>query len=313
MNELRWDPSLEKWVIVASRCQKRPLLPTYCPFCPGAKEIPRRFDVMTLPNKFPSLSPKETAPKHRSMGLYRKAAAKGICEVIVYCPQHQKSLAKQPLKQIVKLIDLWKKRYKILGRKKFIKYVFIFENKGKEIGITLTHPHGQIYAFPFIPPIIQTELDAGKRYKKKHKRCLFCSILKRELKDKRIVYCNDNFVAFVPFYASWPYEVHLYSRRHFGSLSDLTDNEKLALAEALKVMIQKYNRLFGFELPYTMVLHQTPTDEKNYSHYHFHIEFYPLHRAKDKLKYRAGVETGAGVFINPCSPEEKAEELRNLR
>ena len=141
--------------------------------------------------------------------------------------------------------------------------------------------------------------------------CLFCDIVKEELADgRRIVTQNDGFVAAIPFFARYPYEVHIWSRSHKQSLPEFSDDERADLAAILKSVVKGYDHLWNKSLPYMMVLHQKPTDDRNYDHYHFHIEFYPPYRTPEKLKYLAGSESGAGVFINDALPEDKAEELR---
>lgn len=239
--------------------------------------------------------------------------SKGICEVVCYTSKHDLFLEDMPVKKIGNLIKVWQDRYFNLGDKSFIKYVLIFENKGKEIGVTLSHPHGQIYAFPYIPPVVLEELKSSKKFYRKNKRCLHCAIVGEELKDKRrIVIKNKDFVAFIPFYAAWPYEVHIYCLRHLQSLCELKEKEINSLSMIIKELISRYNKLFNFRMPYVMVIHQKPTDGKNYDYYHFHFEFYPPYRTKNKLKYMAGCELGAGTFINDTLPEEKAAELRKI-
>ncbi|MDD5502017.1 MAG: galactose-1-phosphate uridylyltransferase [Candidatus Thermoplasmatota archaeon] len=316
MHEMRWHPLQKEWVIIAAHRQGRPMMPkNFCPFCKGAEEIPEVFDVLALPNKFASLQ--EDAKKIEDTGdeLYKKRSAYGACEVIVYTSEHDATLKSQPVEHIRKVIDLWDKRYKELGAKKEIEYVFEFENKGAAIGVTLPHPHGQIYVFPFVPPKIQNELNSAKEYYGEKKKCIFCEILEKERKaaPSRIVCENEQFVAFIPFYARLPYEIHLYPKRHVQSVSQLTGKERDALAAMLKDIISRYDSVFGFELPYMMMLFQEPTDGKKHEYFHFHIEFRPMHRSKDKLKFLASVESGAGNFINDTSPEEKAKELRDAK
>ncbi|MCJ7473174.1 MAG: galactose-1-phosphate uridylyltransferase, partial [Actinobacteria bacterium] len=147
----------------------------------------------------------------------------------------------------------------------------------------------------------------------KNKKCLHCKIIEEELRERsRIVAINKDFVAFIPFYARWPYEVHIYCLRHLGSLCELDEREIVSLSKIIKELINRYNKLFNFRMPYVMIIHQKPTDNKNYDYYHFHFEFYPPYRTKNKLKYLAGCELGAGTFINDTLPEEKAAELRNI-
>ncbi len=221
-------------------------------------------------------------------------------------------MSKKPLSRYIKLVKVWRDRYQELGDKDYIDYVFIFENKGEEVGVTLHHPHGQIYAYPFIPPIIEQELDSSKEYLEKEGRCLFCKTLEEEKKDgRRIIVSNNSFTTLVPFSACYSYEVHIYANKHLSSFNDFSEKEEIDLAAILKTLMMKFDNLFGFTLPYIMAIHQQPTNGAGKEYSHFHIEFYPPYRTKDKLKYLAGSELGVGVFINNSLPEEKAQELRN--
>ena len=314
MNELRWNPILREWIIVAGHRQARPQLPEdFCPFCPGAPEVPNaNWKVMYLPNKFASLRIDAPSPNSGD-SIYQIKPAKGICEIILYTPEHNTTLGELPVDHIHTLIDFWAERYQKIGENEFIKYVLIFENRGREIGVSLDHPHGQIYSFGFIPPKPQMELNSSKDYFEKNKSCLFCEIAKKEMAAKsRIVIENSDMICFVPFFATWPYGVHIYPKRHVQSLLELTESERHSLAEILKKILLKYDKLFDMLLPYEMIFHQKPTDGKDYPYYHFHIEFYIIHRAKNKIKYLGGCEQGAGVFVNPITPEQIAEELRNI-
>jgi len=319
LSELRWNPILEEWVITATARQDRTFLPPkdFCPLCPtkpgGAPtEVPAEtYDIAVFENRFPSLTPSPPEPAVRATDLYRVTRSEGVCEVVLYSPNHDATLAGESLRHIRRLIDVWTDRYEELGALEFVDYVFIFENKGKEIGVTLTHPHGQIYAYPFIPPKIQRELDSSLRHLERTGECVFCGVIGEELRDgRRIVAENPSFVAFVPFYAAFPYEVHIMPRAHRGSLFDFGPAERWDLARILKTVLLKYDNLWGRSLPYIMALHQTPTDGLRHEYYHFHIEFYPPYRTKTKLKYLAGSEAAAGTFINDTLAEEKAEELR---
>jgi UDPglucose--hexose-1-phosphate uridylyltransferase len=192
-----------------------------------------------------------------------------------------------------------------------VKYVYVFENKGAAIGVTLSHPHGQIYAFPYLPPRVRTELAAEERYRRRHGACLLCDLVRAELEGgDRVVATNGAFAAYVPYFARYPYEVHLVPRRHLGHLGEMSDRERWEFAGLLRVVLGKYDALFGFSLPYIMLMHQTPTDGRRWPGHHFHVEFYPPNRSRDKLKYLAGCESGAGTFINDTIPEAKAAELR---
>ena len=319
MSELRWHPLLQQWVITATHRQERTFFPAddYCPLCPTKNggfptEVPAEdYELVTFENKFPSLQRKPPQPAVKGSDLYKVRPASGVCEVVLYSPRHGGTLTDASEEEIERLIYVWTDRYLELGALDYVDYVFIFENKGKEIGVTLTHPHGQIYAYPFIPPVIEREIVSSREHQQKTSRCLLCDILAEEMRDgRRIVAGNEHFAAFVPFYARYPYEVHIMPREHRLSLPEFSESEKKALAGMLKTILAKYDNLWGFSLPYMMVIHQKPTDGREHDYYHFHIEFYPPYRTQEKLKYLAGSESGAGVFINDTLAEEKASELR---
>lgn len=318
MSELRWNPQLRQWVIVAAHRQDRTHLPPaeFCPLCPtlpGAfpTEVPAEdYEIVVFENKFPSLTLPPAELGALDSELYKTAPAAGICEVVLYSSEHNSSLAEASVEHIRNLIEVWTDRYLELGSKEEVEYVYIFENKGEAIGVTLSHPHGQIYAMPFIPPVIATELESARQHKEERGTCLYCDILQEETKDgSRLVVENEFFAAFVPFFARYPYEVHLYPKRHLQSFAHFTDEEKQGLAQTLKELLGKYDELFGFSLPYIMAIHQAPT-KGEHGEYHFHFEFYPLNRTATKLKYLAGVESGAGTFITDMSPEDQAKKLR---
>jgi len=311
--ELRWDPILRQWIIVSGKRGERPLLPEgFCPFCPGSEEMPKTdWTVLSLPNRFPALRPDPPPPDVEYDRLYRCRPSKGACEIIIYTPQHDTTLAEMSVEDIKAVIDLWHQRFEELDSRDYVKYVFIFENKGRIIGVTLDHPHGQLYAFPFIPPLIKKELESSKRYWKRTGDCLFCRVITKEKDDGLRVVCeNERFICFLPFFAHWPYGVHIYPKRHMEAITDLTEEEKGMFASILKKVLKKFDNLLDMSFPYMMVLHQRPTDGKAYPHYHFHVEFYPPYREKDKIKYFASVETGAGTVTFDYTPEMKAKELR---
>lgn len=287
-------------------------MPTgWCPFCPGSGRVPDHYDVLIYPNDFPAFSVPPPKPAIEGDDLYKVRKSFGKCDVVLYHPDHNKSLPQLSVSHLTLLVRLWRMRFEELQRLDGIRYVLIFENKGAVIGVTMPHPHGQIYAFPFIPPRLEKELSAARAHQSSRGRCLYCDILKKEKTDgRRLVAENTHFTAFVPFYARWPYEVHIFSRRHLGTLSNFSPSEEEALARILKWVTLKYDNLFGFSFPYMMLLHQSPTRGEHF-YFHFHIEFYPPHRSRDKLKYLASVETGSGAFLNDSVAEEKAAELRS--
>lgn len=321
MSELRWNPLLEEWVVTATHRQDRTFMPPpgYCPICPTAPggfptEVPSdSYEYVVFENKFPSFRRDPLEPTVSGSELMPVRPAAGICEVVLYTPHHEGTLSDRSIPEIERLIRVWQDRYQELGRRPEIDYVFIFENKGEAIGVTLPHPHGQIYAFSYLPSKVERELSSQAKHHAKTGRCLHCDVLTEETRDgRRIVAENEHFIAFVPFYARYPYEVHLYTKEHQQTLTELKRAQRLSLAEMLKILMRKYDALFGFSLPYMMVMHQAPTDGKDHPGCHFHIEFYPPHRTATKLKYLAGCESGAGTYINDTLPEEKAAELRGI-
>jgi UDPglucose--hexose-1-phosphate uridylyltransferase len=321
VNQLRWDPTLEEWVAYATHRQDRTFLPPadYCPLCPTKPggfptEVPREsYDIVVFENKFPSFSPEAPEPDEPGSALTPTAPGRGVAEVVLYSDDHDATLAGMSERRIRNLIEVWADRYEELGSLGYVDYVFIFENKGEAIGVTLHHPHGQIYGYPFIPPRPARELEAARSYSSENEgRCLHCDLLSEEHEDgRRLISKGTHFTAFIPFYAHFPYEVHLCARRCTPSIADLNGEERWDMARVLKRLLVGYDRLFGFSLPYMMVMHQAPTDGKIYEGVaHFHVEFYPPNRTAEKLKYLAGSETGGGTFIVDALPEQTAETLR---
>lgn len=321
MNELRWNPTAKEWVAYATYRQDRTFHPPpeYCPLCPTKSEedfpteVPRSsYEIVVFENKFPSFVPEPPKPEETGTELTPVAVGQGVCEVVLYTDDHYATLAEMDERHIKNLIDVWANRYVELGTRDFVDYVFIFENKGEVIGVTLGHPHGQIYAYPFTPPIPAKELEAAREYREQNGGCLHCELLSQEHEDgRRILAKGEHFTAFIPFYARFPYEAHVYARRCVPSIADLNSEERHDLAGVLKRLLAGYDSLFGFSLPYMMVMHQEPTDGADYEGVaHFHIEFYPPNRTAEKLKYLAGSETGAGVFVMDVAPEDTAAELR---
>ena len=311
---------MREWVSYATHRQDRTFLPPaeYCPLCPTEPggfptEVPREsYDIVVFENKFPSYAPDAPEPDESGGPLTPTAPGRGVCEVVLYSDDHGATLAGMSERRIRNLIEVWADRYQELGVREDVEYVFIFENKGEVIGVTLHHPHGQIYGYPFVPPHPARELRSARNYREEHGSCLHCDLLAEEHADgRRVLHKDDHFTVFIPFYARYPYEVHIYARRCVPSMADLTGAEKEALAHALKRLLMGYDALFGFSLPYVMVMHQAPTDGGEYGGVaHFHVEFYPPNRTAEKLKYLAGSELGAGAFIVDALPEATAAELR---
>jgi UDPglucose--hexose-1-phosphate uridylyltransferase len=320
LNQLRWDPTLREWVAYATHRQDRTFLPPpeYCPLCPTKPggfptEVPREhYDIVVFENKFPSLAPDAPEPDEKGTALTTTAPGHGVCEVVLYSDDHDATLAGLSERRIRNLIEVWADRYAELGAREEVRYVFIFENKGEAIGVTIHHPHGQIYAYPFVPPRPKKELEAARKHRTQTGHCLHCDLISQEHEDgRRIVAKGEHFSAFIPFFAHFPFEAHVYSRRCAPSIADLDASERRDLARVLKRLLVGYDALFGFSLPYMMVMHQSPADGANYDGVaHFHVEFYPPNRTADKLKYLAGSETGAGAFVMDVLSEQTAQTLR---
>lgn len=319
MSELRWNPTLEEWVITATHRQDRTFFPPpgYNPLAPTQPggfptEIPAPdYEIVVFENKFPSLRREAPEPSVEGTELLPVLPAQGVCEVVCYTPDAEGELARLPIAKIEELIYVWADRFEELSAHDFVRYVYIFENKGREIGVTLSHPHGQIYAYPFLPPIPEKEVGAARRYFERTGRNVYADVLQQELEDgRRIVTQNAHFVAVVPFYARYPYEVHILARHDRTAISDFDAEERTALAQIMKSVMEKYNNLWNRSMPYIMLMHQRPSDGADYGYYRFHIEFYPPYRTPDKLKFLAGSEAGAGAFINDTHAEVTAQTLR---
>ena len=315
MTERRRDPLTGQWRTFATHRQDRTFLPSDvdCPLCPSGLEIPAPdYDVVVFDNRFPSFTLSPPPPTITDTDLYRVAPAVGVTEVVVYTSEHTATLADLPTDRIARVVDVWADRYAALGAREEVAYVFLFENKGEAIGVTLHHPHGQIYAYPEIPPLARVELEAGRAHLLEHGTCVVCDVVARERADGvRVVARNRTFIAYVPFAARFPYEVHVTAHRHATSVLDLSDRERLDLADLLSTVARAYDGLFGFSLPYVMSVHQSPTDDGDWLDVsHFHVEFTPIHRTAERLKFLAGSELGAGAFVNDTVPEHTAAALR---
>lgn len=315
MSELRWHPLLREWVGVAAHRQNRPQMPQdWCPFCPGSGRVPDHYDTYLYPNDFAAFSkdnpPFEANPPFSEKSLFHSTGARGSCDVVIYHPDHNMQPSRMSIEHWRKVIDLWCERSAQLYVDPEIACVYIFENTGVAIGVTMPHPHGQIYAFPFTPPLIERELTSAREFFETEHECLYCRLLAGELAaGVRIVLETSDFVAFVPYHARWPGEMQIYPRRHFGALSDLDGPGRTALATLIKAVRMKYDNLWGFPIPLMMMVRQRPVRGKS-PYFHFHVEFCPIQRSATKLKYLAGVESGAGTFLNDTSAENKAAEFR---
>ena len=209
------------------------------------------------------------------------------------------------------MMDLWIERFNALREDKKVKYVFIFENRGEVVGVTMPHPHGQIYAYPFLPKKIEIELEAMTEFEAEYGKCLHCENLKQETDyGRRIIFENSSFVLFLPFYSEYPYGIQITSKRHFGSMTDMTPQERKDLSEILLVGTGTLDSLFDTHFPYMMCFHNEPVNLEVKVNWHFHVEFFPPMRSAEKQKFNASSETGAWAHCNTTAPESVAEDLR---
>ena len=313
MAELRYNPLIKDWVMIASHRQNRPQMPKdWCPFCPGSGKVPEHFTVYEYDNDFPALSQNPPVPDDVATELYKTKEAYGKCEVILYSPEHTVTLPELSVEHIRELVDLWTSRFEELRKDERIKYIFIFENRGDVVGVTMPHPHGQIYGYSYIPKKLELELTSCKEYKEEKGECLICDIVKNEKEfGKRVIIENEDFITFLPFFADYPYGVYVAAKGHVQNLTQFSDRQKDNLAKILKETAGTLDSLFDYTFPYMMCMHQDPVNGEDASeYYHFHIEFYPPMRSADKQKFNASSETGAWASCNPTAPEEMAEQLK---
>lgn len=317
---LRWHPLRAEWVVYAPHRQQRTFLPpaAYNPLAPttdssAPTELPAGdYDIAVFDNRFPSFATTSRRPPRR-LGVPTARAA-GAAEVVVYTQDAAASLSTLPAWHVRLLVDVWADRTARLGARDDVRYVMPFENRGVEVGVTLHHPHGQIYAYPFVPPVADREGRAALEYFEQHGTPMLTDIVAAEIDGRsRLVDARDQAAAFVPPFARFPYEVWIAPRRPAARLHELDDAARDGLAQTLRRVLRTYDALWARPLPYVLAVHQAPTDGEPHPECHLHIEIYGIYRTRDRLKYLAGSELGAGVFIMDAEPETMATALREVR
>ncbi|WP_327590108.1 galactose-1-phosphate uridylyltransferase [Nonomuraea sp. NBC_00507] len=314
-SELRYDPLTEEWIAIAGHRQTRTHQPTgtaaECPLCPSSEtrstEIPAYdYDVVVFENRFPSFA--ENIGTYGEVGgLSEVRPAVGRCEVVCFTSEHSSSFSRLSDAQVELVMEAWADRTAELSAIEGVEQVFCFENRGSEIGITLAHPHGQIYAYPYVTPRTKLQLGAASRYKGN----LFADVLAAErAAGTRVVAANELWTAFVPAAARWPFEVHLYPHRQVPDLAALTEAERAAFAPLYTSVLKAFDGLFGVVMPYIAAWHQAPV-RKGRELAYLHLELFTIRRAPEKLKYLAGSESAMGAFVNDVLPEEAARMLRS--
>jgi UDPglucose--hexose-1-phosphate uridylyltransferase len=320
---LRWHPLRGEWVTYAAYRQGRTFLPPpeYNPLAvttdpANPTEVPSGpWDVAVFDNRFPSLAQVTAAAAAAPELIVPTAAGAGKCEVVVFTQDPKSALGLLPLGHIhiELLLQVWGDRTQRLAAQPGIQYVLPFENRGAEVGVTLHHPHGQIYAYPVVPPVPARMQQVAADHWTAQGRGVLETLIEGERRDgRRMLYEGPHAVAFVPVCARYPYEVWIAPIRPVEGFADLSSAERADLARALKTVLLKYDGLWDRPLPYLMAWYQAATDGKPHPESHLHAQLYPPYRTRDRLKYLAGTEIAAGFFAMDALPEDKAAELRQV-
>ncbi|MGY1915730.1 galactose-1-phosphate uridylyltransferase [Blastococcus sp. SYSU DS0973] len=318
-SQLRFDPLLAEWVVVAAHRQTRTFLPPadQCPLCPSRPgrptEIPEGdYQVVVVENRFPSLATdvaRDVAPAVQGNPLAELRPGFGRCEVVCFTSDHDRDFARLGAERARLVVDVWAERTAELSALPGVRQVFCFENHGEEIGVTLSHPHGQIYAYPFVPPRVEKMLASARRHREETGGGLFTEVVTAERSGSRVVAANEHWTAFVPAAARWPYEVQLFPTRRVPDLPALTGAERNAFVEVYLDVLGRFAHLFDTPMPYIASWNQAPvTDGRD--DWWLHLQLFSLRRAPGALKYLAGSESGMGAFITDTNPEDVAEQLR---
>ncbi|TMR03137.1 galactose-1-phosphate uridylyltransferase [Actinomadura soli] len=307
--EVRRDPLTGDHVTITAHRNARTFLPPAdrCPLCPGgpASEVPdASYDVAVFENRFPSFDVRTPPPVPSVIDGVERSRGAGRCEVVCFTDEHSTSMARLPVSRVRTVIDAWADRTAELSAIPDVEQVFVFENRGVEIGVTLHHPHGQIYAYPFVTPrtgrmLAQAAARPG----------LFGDVLKAERAGARVVLSGEHWTAYVPAAARWPVEVHLMPHRHVPDLAALGAAERDELAVLYRELLRRCDALDDTPLPYVAGWHQAPAGEGR-DLVRLHLELFSVRRAPGKIKYLAGSESGMAAWVNDVPPEDTAARLR---
>lgn len=328
--EERWHPLRREWVIISGHRDTRPwhgetvagsgpALDRYaaeCYLCPGnlrvsGKRNPAYAGVHVFDNDHPCVGPAAPEELDEPAGIYRNRRADGLSRVVCFTPRHDLTLAELPPAEIVALLRTLQEQFRELAARPEVSHVLMFENKGEVVGVSNPHPHAQIYATNFVFRTIDVEALAFAEHLAEHGRPLFQDIIAAEREDgRRILVDRRGAIAFVPYFARYPHETYVAPTAMHASLAGLDAEELEVFAAVLKETLVRLDNLWKMSMPYVMVLHQQPTDGREYPGFHFHIQILTPLRRPGLLKYLAGPEVGAGNFLNDTAPEAKAAELR---
>ncbi len=295
----------------------RPAYDPKCYLCPGntradGDQNPEYQAPFVFVNDFSALLKDSEQGEINVSDLLRAETARGICKVIAFSPRHDLTLPEMSVEDLKLVVDVWKREFQELASQEWIKYIQIFENKGAIMGCSNPHPHGQIWAQNSIPVEVEKEEKRQEEYFDTHGKSLLSAYLEVELQEKvRILIDGEHFVALVPFWASWPYETMIISKRHVQDIRDFSQEECTDLAKVLKELTTKYDNIFGTSFPYSAGMHQAPVNSGNQDFWHWHMHFYPpLLRSATVKKFMVGYE----MLANPqrdITPEMAAETIRN--
>jgi len=317
--EMRHDPMVDEWVAVATHRQNRSHLPPAdeCPLCPSTvdrlTEIPAPdYEVVVFENRSPSFAAHPAALESLPAGdpTVRRPAT-GRCEVVCFTSDHDASFGTLDEERVRLIVDVWADRTDTLGEQADVEEVFCFENRGEAIGVSLHHPHGQIYGYPFVTPRTARMLASARRHRQARGTNLYADVLDRERAARtRVVASGKHWTAFVPGFARWPFEVHVYPHRHVPDIPALTDDERDDFATVYLDVLRRLDGLFDQPLPYVAAWHQAPVRTGRDLSY-LHLQVFSVQRAPGKLKYLAGSESAMGAFVNDVRPEDAAQMLRD--
>jgi UDPglucose--hexose-1-phosphate uridylyltransferase len=329
MSEFRKDPVVDRWVIISTertpinfpekKCPENH--PKECPFCEGSEMLTppeilsyrdqktkaneKGWWIRVIPNKYPILKVEEPFVK-KGEGLYDKITGVGAHEIIIETPKHVNDLFKLEDKQVEDILAVYRDRILDLKNDFRFEYIMIFKNKGSRAGASIEHSHSHLIALPIVPKRITEELAGALKYFDYKGRCVFCDVIDEEIRtNKRIIYENDDFIAFCPFASRSPFEISIIPKQHESNFCNIKKSQITSCAKALKIVLEKLCKATG-GADYNLILHNSKMKETNFAYYHWHISIIP------RITNISGFERGTGFYINPISPEISAEYLRNL-
>jgi UDPglucose--hexose-1-phosphate uridylyltransferase len=322
IGELRLDPLVNEWVAIAAHRQERIFLPPkeLCPLCPTKgdllTEIPENdFEVVVFDNRSPSLrSPSDDWALPEMIGPEtRIGQAAGKCEVVCFTPNHGQSFCDLSVRQVRILMEAWRDRTSELSQWNYIEHIAPFENRGEEIGVTLLHPHGQIYSYSYLPPRVQRMLQTAREYYEQTGRVLMDDVVAREIRDgSRIIARNSEWIAYVPYAARYPFEIHVAPLRPVADLTELAETQTALFPEIALEVTKRLDGVFGIPMAYIAAWHQAPVRQGR-DVLRLHWQITSIRRTPNKLKYLAGSESAMGAFVMDMTAEQSAKQLQEVK